>query len=465
MSTENLLLLTAVVIGATLLVFAILLARRGCFHWISAGFWAWIAFMLYYVVAPLAAVFGGTTFPFEVRLQASGGVEHGIWVILVIVVGITVFFWVYLRTTWRQVNLGLRNETPTTTPFFFYWLLVFAGFGLFALLASRSGLAGWQGEEIIIDGRFVGDVTGYQNAGYMLLFFPIMLLLLWPHRWGRVAGLLLAAAFVILSIPHAWSRFASISMLLALSMWRVTAHQRRWPNLLIVLSLLLVSLIYQARGHTEWRFSETPQAIVESLNIVGDKGVTALAESDTQMLATFWVNSSWRDDWVGYDYGLRFLNYVLTGWIPSRVLPQKYFLVNWLSAQYPPYPAYFDQLLYGAKPSLIGSFYENGHIIAMILQIAFMGWFCRRLDGMLHPQSPIGVRALGISWLSVMWMVWGSGDTWSFMLLGTMAIPFLAGLPIFRMKGRVRSAEPLALPHRKPGVPASAGPSESTLPR
>lgn len=463
MSTEGLLLLTSSVIGTSLVAFAILLVRRGCFHWLSAGFWAWIAFLLYYVVTPLAAVIGGTTFPFEVRLQASGGVEHGIWVVLVILIGITVFFLAYFRAPWRQVNLGIRDKTPTTTPLFIFWLLVFSGFGLIALLASRSGLTNWQGKEIITNGRFVGDVTGYQSAGYMLLFFPILLLLLWPHRLGRAFGLILAAAFVILSLPHSWARFASISMLLALSMWRVSIRVRRWPNLPILLSLLLVALIYQARGHTEWQLSEIPQAIVESLNSVGNKGVTALAESDTQMLATFWVKSAWHDDWVGYDYGLRLLNYALTGWMPSRFLPQKYFLVDWLSARYPPYPGYFDQLLYGAKPSLIGSFYENGHIIAVILQIAFMGWFCRWIDSMLHTESPIVVRALGISWLSVMWMVWGSGDTWSFMLLGTMAIPFLAGLPIFRMQGRVRSAKSLSFPRRKSDFPARAGPNESHL--
>ncbi|MBK7917799.1 MAG: hypothetical protein IPJ94_16350 [Chloroflexi bacterium] len=291
-------------------------------------------------------------------------------------------------------------------------------------------------------GRFVGDVTGYQNAGYMLLVYPIVLLLLWPHRLGRVVGFVLFVVFIILSLPHAWSRFATVSMLLALTMWRVAYHKRRWPGLLVMLGLVMVVLIYQARGHVQWQFAEIPQAAIDSLDTIGDRGVTTLAESDTQMLATFWLESAWYDNWAGYDYGLPFLNYMLTGWIPGRVLPQKYFLVDWITAQRPHYPILFDQLLLGAKSSLIGSFYGNGQLIAVVLEMALAGWLSRRLDGMMQPESPVAVRALGITWLSVLWMVWGSSDTWGLMLLGTMALPFIVGLPIFRLKGRApRSAQ------------------------
>ncbi|MBK8934852.1 MAG: hypothetical protein IPM76_21575 [Chloroflexi bacterium] len=252
---------------------------------------------------------------------------------------------------------------------------------------------------------------------------------------------MLAIVFIVLSLPHAWSRYVTISMLLALSMWHVTNNKNKWPNIIVLLSLVLVTLIYQARGHTQWSFSGIPQAVDESLKEVTNKGVGALAESDTQMLATFWIESAWHDDWIGHDYGLRFLNYFLTGWIPSRYMPQKYFLVDWLSAKRPPYPITFDRLLYGAKSSLIGSFYANGNIVAVVLQMALMGWFSRKVDGMVQSETPIAIRALGISWLSTLWMVWGSHDYWGLMLLGTMAIPFLIGFPVFHFKGRALSLE------------------------
>ncbi len=447
-SAQNVLLVTAGLVGVELAFIALLLARRGLFHWLSAGFWAWSAFMLYYVISPLSAISSSNLSPFQIRLQVSGGGGRGLWVALVIFIGITVFYAAYLRTVPRPVDLGVQRDTPFVTPFFFYWLVIFIGFGLYALLASRAGLATWQGERVIEGGRFVGSVTGYQNAGYMLLFYPTLLLLLWPNRIARSVGLILVAAFVILSIPHAYSRYATVSMLLALTMWRNTQQQRRWPGLFALLGLLLVVLIYQARGHAVWQLAETPQAIADSLDIVGEKGVAALAESDTQMLATFWVESAWSDNWIGYDYGLRFLNYVLIGWIPGRFLPQKYFLVDWLAAQRPPYPPIFDQLLFGAKSSLIGSFYANGQIIAVVLQMALMGWLSRRLDGMIQPKAPVAVHALGIAWLSVLWIVWGSHDYWGLMLMGTMALPFLIGIPLFRLQPRTPISGLLTAPRK-----------------
>lgn len=445
-STQQVILLTAGLVGFELAVFALLLVRRGIFNWLSAGFWAWAAFMLYYVVAPLSAVVSDNLEPFQTRLQIAGGVERGLWVAFAILVGIAVFFTVYLRTTLRTVRLGVHRETPLVTPFFFYWLVLFIGFGLYSLLASRAGLATWQGEQIIVGGRFVGDVTGYQNAGYVLLMYPTLLLLMWPHRFSRIVGLALAVAFIVLSIPHAWSRFATVSMLLALTMWRVSQRQRHWPGILVMIGLVLVMLIYQARGHMEWELAETPEAVADSLDIVSQKGVSSLAESDTQMLATFWVESAWHDNWVGHDYSLRLLNYMLTGWIPGRFLPQKYFLIDWLTNQQPSYPSIFDQILFGAKSSLIGSFYGNGQIVAVILQMALVGWLSRRLDGMMQPEAPVVVRALGIPWLSVLWMVWGSHDYWGFMLLGTIAIPFLIGLPLFLFRSRITYSGRLLTP-------------------
>jgi hypothetical protein len=128
-------------------------------------------------------------------------------------------------------------------------------------------------------------------------------------------------------------------------------------------------------------------------------------------------------------------------------------LVDWLIAQRAYYPGVFDQLLYGAKSSLIGSFYANGHLIAVVLLMALMGWLSRRLDGMLQPETPIAVRALGIAWLSTLWMVWGSHDIWGLMLLGTIALPFLFGLVAFRFTGRPAQSTALVQPQREPNLP------------
>lgn len=146
-STQDILLITAGLVGVELALVAVLLSRRGLFHWLSAGFWAWAAFMLYYVVTPISAVASNNLASFQLRLQASGGAWRGLWVALVILIGIAVFFAAYSRTSPRTVRLGLRSGTPPFTPFLFYWLVVFAGFGLYALLASRAGLASWGGRK------------------------------------------------------------------------------------------------------------------------------------------------------------------------------------------------------------------------------------------------------------------------------------------------------------------------------
>ena len=436
LSIEVVLLFTALVIGFELLLFASILNRHKQFHWLSPGFWAWGAFFLYYVLVPLSSLISGHTLDFQVRMEVSGGPLRSLWVLFVILVAIAIFFSVYIRTKPHLITFNMLQIEPKGSIFLFYWLLFFCGYGLYALLASRFGLLTWGGELTQIKGQFVGSVTGYQDAGYMLLYYPSIFLLLSSNRFLRSLGILLSIGFVVLSIPHSGARFATISMLIALTMWLQTYRKKRWPNYFVIVSLVIVTLIYQVRGHTEWQLTETSGLLYESLVTVGDKGFKSLAEADTQMLASFWVESAWRDNWVGYSYGLPFINYLFLGWVPSRIFPQKYFLVNWLKGQNGSYPQIFDFYLYGSKPSLIGVFYSNGSIFGVVIQIIVVGWLSRKLEGMLRNEAPTAVRGLGIAWLSTMWMVWGSGDTWGVMLLGTIAMPFLVGIPIFRLYER-----------------------------
>ncbi|MBK7917798.1 MAG: hypothetical protein IPJ94_16345 [Chloroflexi bacterium] len=114
----NILLLTAGLVGFELLFFAYLLARQSLFHWLSAGFWAWVAFMIYFFVPPVAAVVSGNVYSFQTRLQLGGGVGRGLWVAFVILVGIGVFFLTYLRTRPHRIYLGVHSEIPIVTPFF-----------------------------------------------------------------------------------------------------------------------------------------------------------------------------------------------------------------------------------------------------------------------------------------------------------------------------------------------------------
>ena len=143
------------------------------------------------------------------------------------------------------------------------------------------------------------------------------------------------------------------------------------------------------------------------------------------MLATWYLESYAVEKYTGYSYGLPIVNYVLTSWIPTRIFPQKYFIVDYLRSQSRPLTPSIDRALYGAKSSLLGSFYGEGGLVGVILLAALAGFLSRKLDGMVTPDAPLLVRTTGIAWMSVLWMVWGSSDTWGLMTFGILGLPAL----------------------------------------
>lgn len=421
-----------VLLTVVLLIVAVGLRKRGLFSWLSVGFWSWAAFALYFVFSPLIALISGNLQDYDIRFSLVGGAEHAMRITWVIAIGIAAFYLIYFRTPLKAIRLNTTIRPSPRSPLFLLWMIVFLGFGIYALLASRAGVASWNGETTIVGGRFTGQVTGYQNAGYMFMVYPTILLCQWPKRGYRLLGFALATIFVIFSIPHAWSRYVTISMLVAIILVTLARAKRGWPPIVMIVALLVVVFLYQARGHTTWKLSNLPEEIGQTWVEVQDKGLSALAESDTQMLPTFWVESYVADHWTGYNYGIPLINYLVSGWIPGRIFPQKYFLIDWLASQQTTYyPAIYDRLLYGAKSTLVGSFYQTGGLLAVIFEMAILGWLSRRVDGMLNENSPLIVQALGICWLSTLWMVWASSDIWGLMALGVQAMPYLAGVLFF----------------------------------
>ena len=80
-------------------------------------------------------------------------------------------------------------------------------------------------------------------------------------------------------------------------------------------------------------------------------------------------------------------------------------------------------MLFGAKTSLLGSFYGSGGIVAVVMCMWVMGVLCRKMDGMLSQESPLPVKATAVSWMSMLWMLWGSHDSWGLTVIGSLAIP------------------------------------------
>ncbi len=425
-SAEGILLLTAIVIGIELFVFAILLIRERLFQWTKAGFWAWIAFLLYYVLTPLSVYLTDDIHQFNVRLAISDGFGRGLWILFNAFVGILIYFLFYIRTKDKVITWGLTKSVYRLTVPSFTILIMCFSFGLYSMLTFRSGLLSNSSELVISNGRFTGEITGYQYAGYVFLLVPSILLLFSPGWRERALGWGLCIVFIILSLPDAWARFITVSMILVLSIVDTLQRKTRWRRILILMILIVSAALFQTRGHVEWEITDIDKQMLSLLGEFPDQFTSILTENDTAMLASWYLDSYLHDRWIGYDYGIPLTNYILFGFIPGRIFPQKYFLVDMLrSAQGKSYPIIIDQLLYGAKSSLIGDFYANGGLIGVLLGVAIAGYLSRRLDGMLLEDAPTLVKAVGTAWLSLLWIVWGSGSFWGFTVYGNIAIPAL----------------------------------------
>ena len=426
-SIEEILLINSLVIGGTLAFWWRVLWRRGLFHWATAGFWAWASFALYYVLNPLFYFLSDDVWEYKLHLEIAGGTDRAFWILLVAETGITCFFFVYLRTRCHVVGWRLSTQNKRLTVPIIIVLSFFIGLALNSLVSFRSLLIPTAREVVVIEGRFVGQVTGYESNAFAFLFVPVVFLLLSETRFQRLIGWGLGIIYTVLSIPHAWSRYATVSMVLALALVDTVKSNKNWPRIPFILVSILLAAVLQIRGHQQWSLASSGSNIAEIVAQAPGRLISVLGSKDTAMLATWYLESYIKDTITGYDYGIPLINYILTGWIPGRFFPNKYFLVDWLRDIQPAvYSPTINMLMYGAKSSLMGSFYANGGLLGVILLMGFSGFLSRKMDGMVSNNSPSLVRAVGISWMSLLWMVWGSHDFWGISVLGTILIPGLA---------------------------------------
>jgi hypothetical protein len=418
-TVEDLLLGFSISVGIILLVFVILLIRKGLFRWTTAGFWTWNAFALYFFLNPLASIWWNTEH-YCIYLLLGGGLSRGEWIGFVAIIGIITFFFSYLRASARPATWNLPSSDFRFTMAMKAMMVGFLGIASLSLLAYRTGVLSAGGNTVIEGGRFTGETTGYEYTAHLFFFVPVVMLLLSRSRFSQLFGLLLSCGYVVLSMPDAWARFTIVSMLLATSIAIAVRRARSWPHPVYLIMIFFITAVLVLRGHESIGSGEE---FYEFATRIPDKIGSILAAGDSAMLASWYLESYVKDCITGYDYGLPFINYLLFGFIPGRFFPQKYFLVDWLNENRAPIHPTLLAYLYGAKSSLLGSFYANGGVIAVVLLMWMMGRLCRRVDGMLSFESPLLVKATGISWLSTIWMIWGSADFWGFTLMGSLAIP------------------------------------------
>ncbi len=420
---EDLLLVQSLLIMALLLIFALAMWRRGLFHWGSTGFWSFAAFTLYFVLNPLASI--GTSMQYYERsLVLSGGLTRAEWIGFVIIVGISTFYFFYLYTSPQKINWGLdKNRDQEMSLLMLAVFVGFLGIATLSLLRYRTGIIDG-GAVTQVGGRFVGSTSGYAYTADSFFFFPIIFLLLSRSKPRNLLGLVLLAFYVALSITSWWNRFTVVSMMIAGSI-AITMHSnRRWPHPFFGVLIFIGAAVLVLRGHTTL---ESTSELLGFVQQVPGRIVEIFSSVDSAMLSSFYLESYLRDNITGFLYGLPLINYVVFGFIPSRLFPQKYFLINWLhSTQGPLLNNLLLANLYGSKPSLLGSFYSNGGLLGVVLLMALMGFLLKRIDSMTAEDSPLILRAIGIAWTSMLWMVWGSHDYWGVMTLGAIAIPGLA---------------------------------------
>jgi hypothetical protein len=416
------------IVGIFLALVALILWRRGLLRWDRAGFWAWAAFGLYYILNPFFALRNNALLLYEINLSLAGGITRGQRILLVLLLGMTAFFWAYLRTNPGQTNWRLQSSY--ISPLMLTALLPIITFGAYSLLTQRSFILESGRQAVVEGGRFLGQISGYESAGYMFLMVPMMILLLSRERWRQAVGWIAAGLFIILAMPKGWSRFALVSVTIALSLVSALQRKAAWPNWYFLPAIFVFALAMQLRGHANWTLESAASEMIavssEAVQDIGRVTANAVGSTEVSALATWYLESHFTEQYAGYSYGLPIINYVLTGWIPSRIFPQKYFLVDWLASQRTYAGRSVESQLFGAKSTLFGSFYNEGGLAGVIILGALAGFLSRKLDGLMHRDAPLLVRATGVSWMSVLWMVWQSSTTWSVMLLGVLGLPAFA---------------------------------------
>jgi hypothetical protein len=412
-----------IVIGIGLGMIALLLIRRGMFTWKHTGFWAWSAFLIYFFLNPVFVLLENSTYRYETVLNAAGGVGQVYSVLLAIGLGIFIYYLVYLSASASTVNWGISKDFEISGWKYLIVMLPFIGLAIYSLWYFRSGLGAVERYSAIENGRFVGEVIGYESVGHLLFFFPVITLVLQKQWRWYLLGLLLAGCYVVLTIPHGYSRYATVSMMVAVAIADTIRRSRAWPRLAWLIIIVALTGLLQLRGHAAWNISTMDSEITELLPDVAGNLPNTLSAREVSMLGNFYLKSYYADK-IGYSYGLPTINYLLTGWIPGRFFPQKYFLVDLLNARMIlSRDAYIDRVLRNVKFTLLGSFYADGGLIAVVLEMAFVGWLTRKIDGMLKTDAPIIVQTLAICWLSMFWMMWGGAMTWALVRIGLLSMP------------------------------------------
>jgi hypothetical protein len=401
------------VVGILLSLGAVLLFNKGQLHMLASGFWVWVAAVLFFFLCPLVSLLTGELGFYLNRLVGTEGAARVYWILLAVVAGMAAFHLAYWVTpdVKKRINFEVSHNR-LTVPF----LLAFFAMALYSTFKYRSDILG-KIDAQVVNGKFVGEVNGWQFGMHRFALFPMTFLLISPKtRW---LGILTTAVFVVVRLFDLGDRFTMVTPVLAAIFLYLDHNRRKVPPAWMFSVVLLLTLFLVYRGHKGLNDAKADYSLSEFV----ESASQTLSGADTDMLPQFYRESAVYDKY-GYTYGIPLFEAAAFGWLPRNTFPWKDTLFDDLI--FKPNDRPILKILLGPKSSMIGNLYTFGSMPAIMIGMAIAGFFCRKLDGMLLPDQPAAVRALGFTYLSFIWLMFGSNADWTLQYIAVAAVPFAA---------------------------------------
>jgi oligosaccharide repeat unit polymerase len=427
------------VIGIAILFSMLLLRRRGLLTFLHTGTWMVLALWIYFFYNPLSMLFYGDLGRYREALQliTREGTSRVFWILGVILSGVAVYLFVYLRNRTPQKEAAFARQPMQSIEWSMSQIIVLSVFliaALYSLLYLRTkGLLVTSNIDVEYEnGRIVGGATGYAVVAHAFFIYIVAILLLRGKRASYIVGWIFAVGYVLLRLYDTQGRWTVVSLIAAIGMVEllrvrlreVDFHKigskkkttRVLRTIAIVFGAAAMAIFLSVRGHSSI-------ADVNELNWA--HGQEALRNNDTAMLPVLYVESKLAEI-HGYDYGVSLLSQVVLGWLPRQYFPWKGDLERILIDRGPPrFGLAIDDWLYGAKFTVMGSFYNHGGIIGVLIGMALLGALSRGLDRITTSGRTDLVRAAGVVWMANVWMMFASSDVWIVQNL------FINGMPFF----------------------------------
>jgi hypothetical protein len=400
------------------LVVLVVLVHKGLFSWVRCGFWAWASFLLTFVLNPMVTLARGDFSLYRAGLADVPAPEATMLSVTALVaLSVLCFFWAYLRNTPYTTPDSTRTTIPNGMGRVCAIVCVLCcAVGMLAMYKYRLG--SYEHMEVV-NGRFVQG-NGYQFDGYLISVYPLLLFVLNPRsRW---LGLALVTLTCVLKATDIYDRSTAVALVVGVSIVFTLDRNHRWPPLLPLAACVIALFFFVGRGHVSVREATKSSDWVQHVST--DPAVMILAGHDTDMLASLYQDVSSTEKY-GYTYGLTFLERAVFGFLPRTYFPWKDTLFLDVGGMRKHYYANEVANLKGAKSFVIGDLYEFWGFLGVILGMALIGYLCRKLDGLLTPQTPLIYRAAGVTIMSRLWISLPSTVAWIYSTLSLTLFAFL----------------------------------------